>query len=191
MIVCSPFRGTQIVYLLGERADAAPSVHRLSVGSALAKCIHLLSYMSPIISRLVDLRTESRGLSYREMSLFSLAKQLWKSDWAESTDALPYDVTFQAADERESRGEGVPHRHTFYRSYVTQLVCNILTARLSCAHAIVSDKEERNDTRSPLGFFGAHLNQPAVHVLLPDGIIRFFQDPTFTFLSQSTFSVVL
>ncbi|THH19047.1 hypothetical protein EW146_g2052 [Bondarzewia mesenterica] len=116
--VCSPFRGTQIVYTLGERIDAAPTVRRLSVGSALAKGVHLLCYLSPLISRMIDLRAESRGLSYRETSVASLIRQLWRSDWAESRDALPFDATFEAADDREAGGEGRPHGRTFYRSYV-------------------------------------------------------------------------
>ncbi|EIM92237.1 alpha/beta-hydrolase [Stereum hirsutum FP-91666 SS1] len=116
--VCSPFRGTQLVYTLGERTDAAPSVRPFSVGSALTKGIHLLCYLSPLTSPLLDLRAESRALSFRELSLTSLLRQLWRSDWAESRDALPFDVTFEAADEREGRGEGGLCEGTFYRSYV-------------------------------------------------------------------------
>lgn len=120
--VCSPFRGTQLVYTLGERTDAAPSVRPFSIGSALTKGIHLLCYLSPLTSPLLDLRAESRALSFRELSLTSLLRQLWRSDWAESRDALPFDVTFEAADEREGRGEGGLCEGTFYRSYVACMV---------------------------------------------------------------------
>lgn len=37
MPVSAPFRGTQLVYALEEREDAAPAVCPLSVGSAIAK----------------------------------------------------------------------------------------------------------------------------------------------------------
>ncbi|KAH7886155.1 hypothetical protein F5I97DRAFT_1928028 [Phlebopus sp. FC_14] len=44
-----------------------------------------------------------------------------RSDWAESWDATPHDVTFQAAEERESQLEGLPNGGTFYRSYCASL----------------------------------------------------------------------
>lgn len=53
-------------------------------------------------------------------------RQLWKSDWAESRDALPFDVTFEAADEREERGEGELCGRTYYRSYVACMVSRLL-----------------------------------------------------------------
>ncbi|KAJ6520040.1 alpha/beta-hydrolase [Mycena sanguinolenta] len=116
--ISAPFRGTQLVYLLGERADAAPAVRPLSVGSVLGKWVHILSYISPLLPQVVDFHADCRSLTYRDISFFSLLKQLWKSDWAESKDATPYDVTFQAADERESDGEGVTEPETFYQSHV-------------------------------------------------------------------------
>ena len=44
--ISSPFRGTQIVFTLGERTDAAPAVRPLSWGSLLAKGVHIVSYLS-------------------------------------------------------------------------------------------------------------------------------------------------
>ncbi|KAF5385190.1 hypothetical protein D9615_001327 [Tricholomella constricta] len=110
--------GTQLVYTLGERTDAAPAVRCLSVGSLLSKWVHLVTFLSPLLPRMLDLHAESRSLSYRELSFTSLLKQLWSSDWAESRDATPFDVTFEAADERESNLEGHTHPRTYYRSHV-------------------------------------------------------------------------
>ncbi|KAF7337437.1 hypothetical protein MSAN_02216400 [Mycena sanguinolenta] len=100
--ISAPFRGTQLVYLLGERADAAPAVRPLSVGSVLGN--------GSILSLIYR-------LSFLKWSTF-MQTALWKSDWAESRDATPFDVTFQAADERESDGEGVIEPETFYQSHV-------------------------------------------------------------------------
>ncbi|KAI0068173.1 alpha/beta-hydrolase [Artomyces pyxidatus] len=116
-VLSAPFRGTQIVYSLGEHETAAPEVRFLSLGSALAKAIHVAAYFAPFMSRFVDLRGEARRLSLFETSFASMLKQLWKSDWAESRDAAPFDVTFQAADEREASGEGTVNARTYYRSY--------------------------------------------------------------------------
>lgn len=121
-IVSSPFRGTQIVYTLGERVDAAPRVRPLSPGSLLSKAVHAISYLSPILPTLLDLHTESRRMSYHDISILCLLKQLWKSDWAESQDAAPFDVTFESADKREANLEGQPYPRTFYRSCATYLV---------------------------------------------------------------------
>ncbi|KIJ66335.1 hypothetical protein HYDPIDRAFT_86876 [Hydnomerulius pinastri MD-312] len=120
--ISSPFRGTQLVYTLGERTDAAPAVRPFSVGSVLAKAAHIVSYLSPVLPKVFDLHAESRELSFRDTSLPSLWQQLFKSDWAEGRDATPYDVTFQAAEEREALHEGLPHKKTFYRSYCASFV---------------------------------------------------------------------
>lgn len=122
-LVSAPFRGTQLVYTLGERTDAAPAVRSLSIGSALSKMVHIISFISPYLPQALDLHTESRSLSFQETSFFSFLRQLWKSDWAESRDATPFDVTFEAADVRDSRLEGEPHPRTFYRSYTAYMVC--------------------------------------------------------------------
>ncbi|EIN14006.1 alpha/beta-hydrolase [Punctularia strigosozonata HHB-11173 SS5] len=116
--VSAPFRGTQLVYTLGERTDGAPAVCPISVGAAVAKMVHVASYLSPLLPRIFDMHTESRALSYRETTFISLLRQLYRSDWAEGRDATPFDMTFQGAEERESAGEGIPHDGTFYRSYV-------------------------------------------------------------------------
>jgi len=121
--VSSPFRGTQLVYSLGERTDRPPAVRPLSIGSVLAKSVHLASYFSPAIPQwILDLHAESRHLSMLETSFSSLLSQLRHSDWAEGKDAAPYDVTFEGAEEREtdhggSFPEGLVNPGTFYRSY--------------------------------------------------------------------------
>lgn len=122
LVVSSPFRGTHIVYALGERTDAAPSVRPFSLGSVIAKTVHIFSYLSPLLPRFLDMHSEARVLSYRDASPTSLWRQLRKSDWAESYDATPYDMTFQATADREASLEGLPHPHTFYRSYCAALV---------------------------------------------------------------------
>lgn len=122
LAVSAPFRGTQLVYTLGERLDAAPAVRPFSAGSLVAKGIHLVTFFSPLLPRVLDLHAESRLLSFRDISFATFLKQVWKSDWAESRDATPFDVTFEAADERESELEGEPHPMTFYQSYVACMV---------------------------------------------------------------------
>ncbi|KAJ4485891.1 alpha/beta-hydrolase [Lentinula aciculospora] len=119
--ISAPFRGTQAVYTLGERVDAAPKVRPFSAGSMLSKAIHTISYFSPILPKAFDLHTESRRLSFRDISIFCLLKMLWKSEWAESQDAAPFDVTFESADQREANQEGQPYPQTFYRSCATYL----------------------------------------------------------------------
>lgn len=120
--VSAPFRGTQLVYTLGEREDAAPAVRPLSVGSAIAKGVHLVSFLSPFLPGSMDLHTESRALSYHQTSFSALLKQLWKSDWAESRDAAPFDVTFEAAEDREALSEGKLNPSTYYRNHVATMV---------------------------------------------------------------------
>lgn len=115
--ISAPFRGSQIVYALGERTDAAPAVNPWSLGALLTKSVHIVSYLSPILPSFLDLHIESRQLSFRDSTFLSLLQQLWKSDWAESIDATPFDVTFQAAEERETmNGEGQTNPRTYYQS---------------------------------------------------------------------------
>jgi hypothetical protein len=52
------------------------------------------------------------------MSFTSLLKQLHRSDWTESRDAVNFDVTFLAVDEREANSEGLINPGTYYRSHV-------------------------------------------------------------------------
>lgn len=57
----------------------------------------------------------------REMSLFKLMGQLWRSDWGEGTDVISHDATFEGSrviDEAYSGNGGNPGPRTFYRSYV-------------------------------------------------------------------------
>ncbi|KAI0651991.1 alpha/beta-hydrolase [Trametes meyenii] len=119
--VSAPFRGTQLVYRLGEDIHNAPAVRPFSLGDILAKGVHVAAYLSPILPRFLDLHADARDLSFRRTSLWSLLCQLRKSDWAESRDATPYDATFEAADEREALNEGAVHPKTFYRSYCATL----------------------------------------------------------------------
>ncbi|KAG1757118.1 alpha beta-hydrolase [Suillus lakei] len=102
----APFRGTQLVYALGERTDSAPAVRPFSAGALLSRIIHVLSYLSPLLPAALDLHVESRPLQER---------------LGTEPDATPYDATFQAAEEREVDGEGQPHQMTFYRSYTASL----------------------------------------------------------------------
>lgn len=115
--ISSPFRGTQLSYILGERLTSAPSVRPLSLGSLFTKVVHVLSYVSPFLPTWLDFHTESRSMSLYETSVLELCGQLWKSDWAESRDATPFDVTFGAAEEREGEGEGRVWGGTWYRSW--------------------------------------------------------------------------
>ncbi|CDO75496.1 hypothetical protein BN946_scf184935.g32 [Trametes cinnabarina] len=120
--VSSPFRGTQLVYSLGEDTRNAPAVRPFSVGDILAKGVHIAAYLSPILPGIMDFHADARGLSFREASFFSFWGQLRKSDWAESRDATPYDATFEAANEREYIGEGVVNPNTYHRSYCATLI---------------------------------------------------------------------
>ncbi|TCD68104.1 hypothetical protein EIP91_011557 [Steccherinum ochraceum] len=115
--VSSPFRGTTIVYLLGERVDAAPEVRDWSVGSLISKVVHLVSYFAPWTAAYMDFHTESRHFSYEKMSFWSFLKVMWKSEWGTSRDIAPYDVTYASMDEREAEGEGKVNPNTYYRSY--------------------------------------------------------------------------
>jgi hypothetical protein len=128
--VSTPFRGTQLVYSLGESTDAAPAVRFLSLGSLLSKGVHIAAYFAPFLPISIDLHVESRSLSCRDSSVFHLLKQLWKSDWAESEDCTPYDVTFAAAEQREARSEGRLNENTFYRSYVACMASTLLCSTL-------------------------------------------------------------
>ncbi|KAI9065880.1 alpha/beta-hydrolase [Trametes sanguinea] len=119
--VSSPFRGTQLVYSLGEDTRNAPAVRRFSPGDILTKSVHIAAYLSPILPRILDFHADARSLSFREATVGSFLRQLRKSDWAESRDATPYDATFEAADEREAVGEGFVNPGTYYRSYCATL----------------------------------------------------------------------
>lgn len=106
----------------GERMTAAPEVRPFSLGSFLAKLVHIFAYISPLLPAAFDTHADARALSYRECSIFTLVKQLWISDWAESQDAIPYDMTFEAARHREIVREGLLYQNTYYRSHVSRMV---------------------------------------------------------------------
>lgn len=72
-------------------------------------------------------------MSLYETSVLELCGQLWKSDWAESRDATPFDVTFGAAEEREGEGEGRVWGGTWYRSWAA--VCVSAHVVLFCVTA--------------------------------------------------------
>jgi hypothetical protein len=60
----------------------------------------------------------------KDMSFPGFLRQLWCSDWAEGKDAIPWDCTFQAGEDRDLewerfRGGG---GRTWYRSYVNSWV---------------------------------------------------------------------
>ncbi|KAI0698385.1 alpha/beta-hydrolase [Cerioporus squamosus] len=119
--VSTPFRGTQLVYALGEETHHAPDVRPFSAGDLLAKGIHVMAYLSPLLPSSLNLRVDSRKLSFRDASFFSFLGQLWHSDWAESRDSAPYDLTFDAASDREAAEEGAVNANTYYRSYCATL----------------------------------------------------------------------
>ncbi|EPQ60377.1 alpha/beta-hydrolase [Gloeophyllum trabeum ATCC 11539] len=131
--VSAAFRGSPITYTLGSSTRNAPCVRPFSFGSLLAKTIHIFSYLSPILPAPssfyllspFDFHIDSRrsSLTCRHIGVKELIQQIWKSDWAESRDCAPYDVTFEAVDARErlvdGNGEGMPCETTFYQSYAT------------------------------------------------------------------------
>ncbi|GJE85878.1 alpha/beta hydrolase fold-containing protein [Phanerochaete sordida] len=119
--VSSPFRGTQAVYTLGERTEGAPRVRPFSVGSFLTKGVHIASYLSPHMPSFLDMHADARSLSYMTTTFREFTRLLRQSNWGESRDAAPFDVTFEAADLREANGEGLPYPRTFYRSYAASM----------------------------------------------------------------------
>lgn len=125
-VVSAPFRGTQLVYLMGEETQKAPAVRTLSFGSALSKVVHVISYFRPFLPTVFDLHADSRSLSCSESTFSSFLRQLWHSDWAEGRDATPFDVTFQAAEEREAKLEGAVNPRTYYQSYAATMVSRSL-----------------------------------------------------------------
>lgn len=120
----SPFRGTQAVYTLGERTDGAPSIRPFSLGSILAKGVHVASYLSPYMPTFLDMHADARSLSCMATTFQKFVKTLRRSDWAESRDATPFDGTYEAADLREASSEGLPYPGTYYRSYSAYMVRN-------------------------------------------------------------------
>ncbi|EPT01550.1 hypothetical protein FOMPIDRAFT_24917, partial [Fomitopsis schrenkii] len=120
--ISSPFRGTQLVYHAGEDPAKAPAVQWFSLGYMLARWVYLLAYLAPILPAALDMHTESRCLTFNEVSILTLLWYLWKCEWAEAEDAAPFDATFQAAHRREVQREGAINPGTYYRSYVACIV---------------------------------------------------------------------
>ncbi|KAF8922101.1 alpha/beta-hydrolase [Mucidula mucida] len=116
--ISTPFRGTQVVYSLGERVDAAPLVRPFSVGDLLSKFVHVGAYLNPLLPDFLDIwRLEARSLAFHETSVLNFLQQLCHSDFARSRDVAPWDVTFAAAEERDNNMEGEPNAGTFYKSF--------------------------------------------------------------------------
>ena len=69
-----------------------------------------------------DLLCEARSYSCKNISALQFLKNVWKSEWAESEDIAPYDVTYQSVVARENNGEGVVNKGTYYTSYATNMV---------------------------------------------------------------------
>ncbi|KAF8310029.1 alpha/beta-hydrolase [Clavulina sp. PMI_390] len=135
--VSAPFRGTGVVYDLGERTDAAPDVRVFSFGSFVTKFVYAIEYFSPLIPAAwkPDFHAESRALSLHEQSFSEFVRMLFAGpgdeDWAQSKDATPWDCTFEAAADRDrifwslmpegtsATTGGKSRGRTWYRSYVS------------------------------------------------------------------------
>ncbi|TFK56698.1 alpha/beta-hydrolase [Heliocybe sulcata] len=162
--VSSPFRGTPITYTCGSSTHNAPCVRPFSLGSLLAKSIHVFSYISPFLPSpssssllsLFDFHIDARrsAMTCKHINLREFLQQMWKSDWAESRDVAPYDVTFEAIDARErlvdGDGEGMVCEGTFYQSYVA-----CMTERIGSETALHAPTSLfHKPTRTPL-YLGA------------------------------------
>ncbi|KAK0208830.1 hypothetical protein DFS33DRAFT_1414219 [Desarmillaria ectypa] len=125
--ISSPFRGTPIVYTLGEHIDGAPAVRPWSIGDFMAKVVHVIAYLKPLLPESFDIwHSESRALSFHEIPFSGFLRELWKSSWATSRDAAPFDVTFMATDEREAKKEGEPNSGTFYKSFAAFMASSFI-----------------------------------------------------------------
>ena len=111
--------------------------------------VHTLAYLGPLLPPSFDVHAESRSLSFQQSSFLSFLKQLWKSDWAHSKDAAPYDLTLQSADERESAEEGYLHHKTFYRSHVTVMVILVFLIACRSSKSVSSDEKSKHKQSSP------------------------------------------
>jgi hypothetical protein len=134
---------------------------------------------------MIDLHTEARGLSYYETTFRSLLKQLCRSDWAEGRDAAPFDVTFEAAEEREALGEGLSNAGTFYRSYVACMVSDTLRISVRLANSCPDTKD------SPKGLYTYSIplkpHKSYSILMFPDnGLVRLFGASTRTGVHAGT-----
>ncbi|KAF8330408.1 uncharacterized protein EI90DRAFT_3060651 [Cantharellus anzutake] len=121
--VGSPFRGTQLTYWMIGMNESGKGHHPISLASLISKFVHAATYFSPILpsSLLPDFCCEARPVSMSEISPVEFLKQLWKSDWSGGKDCIPWDCTFEAAEERDEEylRTGASLGKTWYRSYVT------------------------------------------------------------------------
>jgi len=121
--VSAPFRGTHSVYSLGEKPASPPDIRFFSVGAMIAMVVHFCMFFAPLFSdHPWDLLCEARSYSCKNISILQFFKNVWKSEWAESRDIAPYDVTYQSVVAREKNGEGVVNKGTYYTSYATNMV---------------------------------------------------------------------
>ena len=89
----------------------------------IAMIVHFCMFFAPFFSdHPWDLLCEARSYSCKDISVLRFLKNVWKSQWAESEDIAPYDVTYQSVVAREKNGEGVVNRGTYYTSYATNMV---------------------------------------------------------------------
>lgn len=102
--------------------ENAPAVRKLSMGHLISMGVHVASYLSPLLPRFLDTHADSRSLSYKHTGFTSFLRNLVTHEWATSRDAAPFDVTFEASDEREANGEGCMNSATYYRSYAAVMV---------------------------------------------------------------------
>jgi hypothetical protein len=138
--VAAPFRGTSFAYLLGKSYQNSIDTRFFSVrfpfsvtfsflsfiqvDSLITKNVHMLSWLSPLIpswAPLPDWFADARNLSMDDQSIFSLIKQLWKSDWGEGKDVISFDSTFEGSRLLDERWQN-PGPNTYYRSYVCCMV---------------------------------------------------------------------
>ena len=85
--------------------------------------VHFCMFFAPFFSdHPWDLLCEARSYSCKDISILRFFKNVWKSEWAESRDIAPYDVTYQSVVAREKNGEGVVNKGTYYTSYATNMV---------------------------------------------------------------------
>ena len=134
------------MYHVGEDATNAPRVRWFSLGYMLARCVYLMAYLAPILPAPLDMHTESRSLSFSEISVLSLLWSLWACEWAEAEDAAPFDVTFQATLRREMLHEGETNPGTYYRSYVACIVGGSVAPRVVLSRSI---QQTRDHTDRP------------------------------------------
>ena len=115
--------------------------------SFLSKYLHTITYFSPILPSVMipDFFSETRPLSMKDISPLHFLKQLWKSDWSEGRDAIPWDCTFEASEERDEEWERSialqgSRSRTWFRSYVSNFVSILFNYRkIRSSHTLMMD----------------------------------------------------